>query len=129
MESFDQEIQGIKKEIGKLPAIERMLNDLAKGMERQNQMMIRFMESAEQERSTMNEKITELSMRSTMMKSINEGEGSSSREGEPMSVEKKTVEDTNGDRNKFKKVEMPIFNGDDQFRGYFTPKGTFKSID
>ena len=46
METFDQEIQGIKKEIGKLLAIEKALDDLATGMERQNQMMIRFMESA-----------------------------------------------------------------------------------
>ena len=34
MEMFDQEIQGIKKEIGKLPTIEKMLNDLTKGLER-----------------------------------------------------------------------------------------------
>ena len=56
MEMFDQEIQGIKKKIGKLTAIEKTLNDLAKGMERQNQMMIQFMESAAQERSTKNKK-------------------------------------------------------------------------
>ena len=62
METFDQEIQGIKKEIEKLPAIKKMLNDLTKGLERQNQMMIGFMKSTAQERLTMNEKITELSI-------------------------------------------------------------------
>ena len=90
-----------------------MLNDLTKGLERQNQMMIGFMKSTAQERLTMNEKITELSMRRTVMKSNSEGEGSSSRKNIPKNEEKKTNEDNNGDGNKLKKVEMPIFNGDD----------------
>ena len=47
------------------------------------------------------------------MKSNGEGEGSSVRENEPKNEEKKMNEDANCDRNKFKKVEMPIFNGDD----------------
>ena len=47
------------------------------------------------------------------MKSNSEGEGSSSRESILKNKEKKTNEDNNGNRNKFKKVEMPIFNGDD----------------
>lgn len=57
MEMFKQEIHGIKKEISKLPAKERTLNELAKNMERQNQMMLQIMESAAQDRSTMSEKI------------------------------------------------------------------------
>ena len=126
METFDQEIQGIKKEIGELPAIERTLNDLAKGMERQNQMMLRFMKSATQERSTMNEKITELSMRSTLMKNNSEGEGSSIRKSEPMNVEKKTNEENKCDQNKFKKVEMPIFNGDDSDSWLFRAERYFQ---
>ena len=76
-------------------------------------MMVQFMESAAQERSTMNEKITELSMRSTLMKNNDEGEGSFVSENEPKNEEKKAIEDANCDCNKFKKVEMPIFNGDD----------------
>ena len=47
------------------------------------------------------------------MKSNSEGEGSSSRKNIPKNEEKKTNEDNNGDGNKLKKVEMPIFNGDD----------------
>ena len=62
------------------------------------------------------------------MKSNGEGEGSSVRENEPKNEEKKMNEDANCDRNKFKKVEMPIFNGDDLDSWLFWPKGTFKSI-
>ena len=61
----------------------------------------------------MNERITELSIWSTSMKNNDDGEGSSIRENEPKKEETKTNEDANGSRNKFKKVEMPIFNGDD----------------
>ena len=36
MEIFDQEIHKIKKEIEKLPTIEKMLNEILKNMERQD---------------------------------------------------------------------------------------------
>ena len=40
LESFDQEMLGIKKEIRKLPTIEKTLNELTKNMEIQHQMML-----------------------------------------------------------------------------------------
>ena len=113
IETIDQEIHGIKKEIGKLLAIEKTLNNISKNMERQNQLILRIMESAAQERTTMNERISELSIHTFSVKIIDEGEGSSRRESETNNEEKKPNEEGNNDRNKFKKVEMPIFNGDD----------------
>ena len=101
-----------EKEISKLPAIEKTLAELSKNIERQNQVMLRIMESAAQDRTTMNEKLTELLMRNYPAKSTNKDEGSSRREDEVKKSEKKTVEENNNDRHKFKKVEMPIFNGD-----------------
>lgn len=43
----------------------------------------------------------------------------------------KSDKDKNGDRNKFKKVEMPIFNGEDPIPSYFGPIDTsrFKEDD
>ena len=113
MESYDQEIQSIKKEMSKMPIIEKTLTEISKNMEKQNQMMLRFMESAALERSMMNERLTEISMRGTPVKNNDDGEGTSIRENEPKQEEIKSSEDANSDRNKFKKVEMPIFNGDD----------------
>ena len=74
MESYDQEIQSIKKEMSKIPIIEKTLTEISKNMEKHNQMMLRFMESAAQERSTMNERITELSIRGTPMKNNDDGD-------------------------------------------------------
>ena len=89
IETIDQELHGIKKEIGKLPAMEKTLMEISKNIERQNQVMLRIMESAAQERSTMNERISELSMRTFLAKTNDEGEGSSRREDETKNEEKK----------------------------------------
>ena len=48
-------------------------------------------------------------MRNFPTKNDNEDEGSSRRESKTKKEEKKADEES----NKFKKVEMPIFNGDD----------------
>ena len=61
----------------------------------------------------MNENLIELLMRNFPVKNLAESEGSSRRESETKNKEKKVNEEGINDRNKFKKVEMPIFNGDD----------------
>lgn len=103
----------IRKEISKIPAIKKTLAKISKNMEIQNQMMLRIMESTTQDRSTMSEKLTELTMRNSMAKDARECKGSSKRENEMERVEKKIEDESGSDRNKFKKIEMPIFNGDD----------------
>ena len=57
----------------------------------------------------MNENLIELLMRNFPVKNLAESEGSSRRESKTKKEEKKADEES----NKFKKVEMPIFNGDD----------------
>ena len=96
-----------------MPAIEKTLNGLLKNIEIQNQTMLRIMEAAAQDRSTMNEKLSELSMRNFPAKGVEDGEGSSSRGNHSKNGEKMTIDKSSNDRNKFKKVEMPIINGDD----------------
>ena len=71
------------------------------------------MELTAQNRYAMSEKLSELTMRNSLAKEVIEGEGLSRRENETRKDEKKIDDESNSDRNKFKKVEMPIFNGDD----------------
>lgn len=40
IEMLAKELQKIKKEIGKLPAIEKTLNEISKNMEGQNQLIL-----------------------------------------------------------------------------------------
>ena len=126
MEMFDQEIHGIKKEISKLPAIEKMLTELSKNIERQNQVMLRIMESTAQDRSTMSEKLSKLTMGNSPAKNVDESEGSSKRENETKKDDKKVDGENNNDRNKFKKVEMPIFNRDDPDSWLFRAERYFR---
>ena len=121
-----EKMEILEKEISKLPAIEKTLAELAKNIERQNQVMLRIMESAADDRSTMNEKLTELSMRNFPMKSTDKGEGSSKREEEDKKIKKKTDEESNNDRNKFKKVEMSIFSGGDPYSWLFRAERYFQ---
>ena len=95
-------------------------------MERQNQMMLRIMESAAQDRSTMSEKLLELTMCNSSAKEVSECEGSSKRETETKKVEKKTDDESGSERNKLKKVEMPIFNGDDPDNWLFRAERYFQ---
>ena len=122
MESYDQEIQSIKKEMSKIPIIENTLIEISKNMEKQKQMMLHIMESAAQDCSVMSEKLCEILMHNSTGKNVIKGEGFSSKETETRKEERRCQysmempifsNDFSNDRNKFKKVEMPIFNGDD----------------
>ena len=66
MESFDQEIAGIKKELSKMPIIEATLIELTKNMklmrlqsEKQQQAILSYMEANAKERSMISERMTE----------------------------------------------------------------------
>ncbi|TYK06185.1 histone-lysine N-methyltransferase ASHR1 isoform X3 [Cucumis melo var. makuwa] len=123
LEVFDQEIAGLEKESSKMPVIEASLSEITKNLElmrlqteKQQQLLL---ELNAKERSMMSERLTESTICDSSTTKGKESEATSKdiradrniKEGRN---EKKSKNDENvGDRNKFKKVEMPIFNGED----------------
>ncbi|KAA0033062.1 histone-lysine N-methyltransferase ASHR1 isoform X3 [Cucumis melo var. makuwa] len=72
------------------------------------------METNAKERSMISERLTELALRDTSTTKVKENEASSSHNIRANRNEKKADnDDSTGDQNKFKKVEMSIFNGED----------------
>lgn len=64
MEMIDQEIAGMKKEMSKIPTIEGSLSKIMKNLdlmrlqsEKQQQEILRFMETTRKERSMMSERL------------------------------------------------------------------------
>ncbi|KAL0537842.1 hypothetical protein IC582_026831 [Cucumis melo] len=121
MELFEQEIAGIKKELMKMPAIESTLIEITKNMEmmrlqseKQQQAILSYMEANAKERTMTGERIHESDIQNSPTTKSKNGKASSSHDIGETSAEKKTDPDENtNDRSKFKKVEMPVFTGED----------------
>ena len=110
-----------KQELSKIPVIEEKLTTISQNMEglqaqveKTHQLVMIFMETVAKERLLANGKGSESPVQTTStMKSV-EGESSGSKETRnDMSKKKVDDEGENNDQSKFKRVEMPVFNGDD----------------
>ncbi|KAL0545306.1 hypothetical protein IC582_015184 [Cucumis melo] len=127
LEVIDQEIALMKKELGKMPIIELTLNDIAKNMQtmraqsdKQEQMMLMIMETIAKDRTTTSERNEKPNAHMSVTNKGKEKEANSSKSavsGRGNSDErnegKTETEEAAADRNKFKKVEMPVFAGED----------------
>ena len=114
VEAHNQEMIAMRKEVSKIPAIEEKLTTISVQTEKTHQMLIMLMESITKERTITSEKMAESSVLETNSMKAKEKEGSTSKDykGETKGG-KNEGEDETSERNKFKKVEMPVFNGED----------------
>ncbi|TYK06549.1 transposon Tf2-1 polyprotein isoform X1 [Cucumis melo var. makuwa] len=124
---MDQEIALIEKELGKMPTIELTLNDIAKNMQtmrtqsdKQEQMMVMIMETIAKDRTTTSERNEEPNAHMSVTNKGKEKEANSSKStvsgrsnSDDRNEGKTETEEAAADRNKFKKVEMPVFAGED----------------
>ncbi|KAL0540685.1 hypothetical protein IC582_020695 [Cucumis melo] len=127
LECIDQEIAGMKKELSKVPVIEVSLNEIAKSVdlmrlqsEKQQQLLFTIIETSSKERSMMSGQATEPTVKEFEKAKGKESDASSSRMIESDrnfradgSERRNDSDDSFPDRNKFKKIEMPIFTGED----------------
>ncbi|KAL0533232.1 hypothetical protein IC582_030448 [Cucumis melo] len=127
LECIDQEIVGMKKELSKVPAIEVSLNEIAKSIElmrlqseKQQQLLFTIIETNTLERSTMSGIVTEAAAKEFEKAKGKEGDASSSRMTEADrsfridgNERRSDGDESFQDRNKFKKIEMPVFTGED----------------
>ncbi|TYJ97717.1 histone-lysine N-methyltransferase ASHR1 isoform X3 [Cucumis melo var. makuwa] len=127
LEQMDQEIAGIKKEISKMPVIESSLSDIVKNLElmctqseKQQQMLLLMMELITKERSVISERMTELAACESVLVKGKKNEATLSKSaetnhniGEERTEKKADNEEMTADWSKFKKVEMPVFVGED----------------
>ncbi|TYK02775.1 Transposon Ty3-I Gag-Pol polyprotein [Cucumis melo var. makuwa] len=116
----------MKKEISKMPVIEFSLSEIAKNIElmqlqsEKQQQMLLTMETNARERSAMRERTTKTPVRNAENVKGKENEASSSKTeesnrnfGNDRNEKKNEADESYSDRNKFKKVEMPVFTGED----------------
>ncbi|KAA0056333.1 transposon Tf2-1 polyprotein isoform X1 [Cucumis melo var. makuwa] len=117
----------MKKELSKVPAIEVSLNEIAKSIdlmrlqsEKQQQLLFTIIETSSRERSTMSGQVTESVAKETEKAKGKEIDASSSKMAESdrnfgydRNERKIDSDDGSHDRNKFKKIEMPVFTGED----------------
>ncbi|KAA0054528.1 peroxidase 64 [Cucumis melo var. makuwa] len=127
LEFIDQEIAGMKKELSKVSAIEISLNEIAKSIdlmrlqsEKQQQLLFTIMETSSRERSAMSGQVTESVAKETEKAKGKENKVTSSKMAESdrnfgfdRNERKMDSDDGFHDRNKFKKIEMPVFTGED----------------
>ncbi|KAL4038207.1 hypothetical protein IC575_001815 [Cucumis melo] len=127
LEVIDQEIALMKKELGKMPIIELSLNDIAKNMQtmqsqsdKQEQMLLMIMETIAKDRTTTGERNEEPNAHMSVTNKGKEKEATSSKSAisgrnnsDDRNEGKTETEEATPDRNKFKKVEMPVFAGED----------------
>ncbi|KAA0059479.1 hypothetical protein IC582_002784 [Cucumis melo] len=127
LECIDQEIAGMKKELSKVPAIEVSLNEIAKSIdlmrlqsEKQQQLLFTIIETSSRERSTMSGQVTESAAKESEKAKGKESEASSSKATDSdrnfrvnRNERRNDGDDDFHDRNKFKKIEMPVFTGED----------------
>ncbi|KAA0049858.1 transposon Tf2-1 polyprotein isoform X1 [Cucumis melo var. makuwa] len=142
LEMIDQEITLMKKELGKMPIIELSLNDIAKNMEtmrsqsdKQQQMLLMIMETMAKDRSAVSDRTTKSFVRDSVMIKGKENEATSSKsavsdrnDGDSRNERKTEIEEVAPDRNKFKKVEMLVFAGEDPNSWLFRAKRTTEII-
>ncbi|KAA0046073.1 Transposon Ty3-G Gag-Pol polyprotein [Cucumis melo var. makuwa] len=127
LEYIDQEIAGMKKELSKMPAIEGGLTEIAKSIdlmrlqsEKQQQLLFTIIETSSKERSMMSGQATEPAGKEFEKAKGKESDASSSRMNESErnfrtdgGERRNDSDDGFSDRNKFKKIEMPVFTGED----------------
>ncbi|KAA0050169.1 Ty3/gypsy retrotransposon protein [Cucumis melo var. makuwa] len=127
LEYIDQEIAGMKKELSKMPAIEGGLTEIAKSIdlmrlqsEKQQQLLFTIIETSSKERSMMSGQVTEPAVKEFEKAKGKESDASSSRMNESDrnfrtdgGERRNDSDDGFSDRNKFKKIEMPVFTGED----------------
>ncbi|KAL0533794.1 hypothetical protein IC582_028065 [Cucumis melo] len=127
LECIDQEIAGMKKELSKVSAIEVSLNEIAKSIdlmrlqsEKQQQLLFTIIETSSRERSTMSGQVTESTAKESEKVKGKESDASSSRAadsdrnfGADRNDRRIDSDDNFHDQNKFKKIEMPVFTGED----------------
>ncbi|TYK03052.1 Retrotransposable element Tf2 [Cucumis melo var. makuwa] len=127
LEFIDQEIAGMKKELGKVPAIELSLSEIAKSIdlmrlqsEKQQQLLFTIMETSTRERSAMSGQMTESVAKEIEKAKGKENKAASSKMAESdrnfgIDRNERKLDADNGyhDRNKFKKIEMPVFIEED----------------
>ncbi|KAA0039461.1 Ty3/gypsy retrotransposon protein [Cucumis melo var. makuwa] len=127
LECIDQEIAGMKKELSKVSVIEVSLNEIAKSIDlmrlqskKQQQLLFTIIETSSKERSMMSGQATEPTVKEFEKAKGKESDASSSRMIESDrnfradgSERRNDSDDSFPDRNKFKKIEMPIFTGED----------------
>ncbi|KAA0039089.1 proline--tRNA ligase [Cucumis melo var. makuwa] len=126
LEFIDQEIAGMKKELSKVRAIEVSVNEIAKSIDlmrlqsEKQQLLFMIIETSSRERSTMSGQVTESVTKETEKAKGKEIDASSSKMaesdrnfGSDRNERKIDLDDGSHDRNKFKKIEMPMFTGED----------------
>ncbi|KAA0040844.1 histone-lysine N-methyltransferase ASHR1 isoform X3 [Cucumis melo var. makuwa] len=104
----------------KMPVIESAL-ELSKNMEmmrlqseKQQQAILSYMKANAKERSIISERMIESNVRDSPAMKSKVSEATSSRDIRETSAERKSdMDEASADRSKFKKVEMPVFTGDD----------------
>ncbi|KAA0038303.1 transposon Tf2-1 polyprotein isoform X1 [Cucumis melo var. makuwa] len=127
LEFIDQEIAEMKKELSIVSAIEVSLNEIAKSIdlmrlqsEKQQQLLFTIIETSSRERLTMSGQVTEFTAKEIEKAKGKEIDASSSKTAESdrnfgadRNERKIDSDDGSHDRNKFKKIEMPVFTGED----------------
>ena len=110
-----------EQELNKIPAMEEKLTVMSQNMEnlqaqveKTHQMVMIFMETMAKERVLASGKGLDSSEQETWTGKTVEGESSANRETKKGTAEKKEDGEEDGnDRDRFKRVEMPVFDGDD----------------
>ena len=111
--NHEQELSKISTMEDKLTSMSQNMKNLQAQVEKTHQMVMIFKETMEKERVLASGKSVESSEQETSTLKPAEGESSVSKEIKNNTVERKADNDgENNDRNKFKKVDMLVFNGD-----------------
>lgn len=111
MEAHDQEMHLMRSEISKISTMKEILATISVQTKKTHKMLIMFMESITREHIVMSEKMAESSVRETVSTITNKKEGSIEKDHEHETKDGKIEgEDGANEHNKFKKVEMPVFN-------------------
>ena len=113
MEAHEQELSTIPTMEEKLTSVAQNMESLQAQVEKTHQMVMIFMETVAKERLLANGKGSESPVQTTPTEKWVEDESSVSKETRNDTREKKgDGEGENNDWSRFKKVEMPVFNGD-----------------
>ncbi|KAA0043238.1 transposon Tf2-1 polyprotein isoform X1 [Cucumis melo var. makuwa] len=140
LELIDQKIAGMKKEMSKMLVIELSLSEIAKSIdlmqlhsEKQQQLLFTMMETSARERSAMSERIMKSAARDYEKAKGKENEATSSKFTDSdrnfendRNERKNDANESYNNRNKFKKVKMSVFTGEDPDSWLFRTKRYFQ---
>ncbi|KAA0048764.1 transposon Tf2-1 polyprotein isoform X1 [Cucumis melo var. makuwa] len=101
LELIDQEIVGMKKEIGKMRAIELSLSDIMKNLEKQQQTLMMMMETIAKDRTVVGERTTESAAREFAIAKGKESEATSSKSADGPKYRRWLIREENKDRRNF----------------------------